>query len=180
MKKIILLHGMSCPLDECFGIKVKERLKNHSFEIIEPFFTTENKITYQNWTSTLNEFLKSNNYKIDKNTSFLCHSLGCLFVIKYLCRTKSNANTIIAVAGGVPSTRIPELDYLSKFIPTKEEFDYVKTHTRKIYNIISDNDHIFKQEELHNYINLTKAEEYFLPNHGHFGRKIKGKRYSRN
>jgi len=85
MKNFILIHGMSSHLDESFGIKIKERIKNHGFEIIEPFFPLKHQISLENWTEELDKFQK---YFNDK-TCFLCHSLGCVFIIKYLFKKNS-------------------------------------------------------------------------------------------
>lgn len=45
MKRLVLLHGMSARLDDCFGSSVKEWAREFGFEIIEPFFPLEKDIT---------------------------------------------------------------------------------------------------------------------------------------
>lgn len=168
MKKVIFIHGMSAPLDECFGKKAKERFRKHGFEIIEPIFPLEKEITLEKWNEVIDKAVDT----IDEDTSFLCHSLGCTFVIKYLYRKKARANTVIAVAGGYfDKTQVwPEYPKIKKFVPNKKELEYFRKNTKRIYHIHSDNDDIFNEKHFKDYIDKTGAKEILLKNCGHFGR----------
>lgn len=168
MKKIILIHGMSAPLDECFGLKVKERLKNNGFEIIEPIFPVEKDITLDKWFDVMKSFEKD----VDEHTYYLCHSLGCWFLLKYLYKTQKKCDTIITVAGGVINHEKTKNinENTVEFIPTEEEFEYIKNNSKRIFAIYSNNDHIFSQKELELYAKKTMATKIFLENCGHFGR----------
>lgn len=169
MKKIVLIHGMSSTLDECFGIEIKKRLKNNDFEIFEPIFPLDNEVSYQSWNDSMDRIVKN----VDKNTSFLCHSLGCLYIVRYLYRKKATCNTVICIAGGVCNKNEivgENKERLKEFIPNEKEFEYFKKNAVKVYDIISNNDHIFSSSQLKNYIISTNAEEIFLKDQGHFGR----------
>jgi len=167
----VLIHGMSAPLDESFGIKVKQRLVNHGFGIIEPLFPLEHEITLDKWLEVMDKI------KVEDNQNYLCHSLGCNFIIKYLFHKKLKADTIIAVAGGYfnESQVWPGFSPIKDFIPTEEELDYFRKNTKAVYLIYSNNDHIYTQSYFDAYMEKTGAKGVFVKDQGHFGRSSKVK-----
>lgn len=167
MKKVVIIHGMSAPLDECFGLKAKERFKNHGYEIYEPIFPLEKDINYDVWNSIIDKCVSD----IDEDTCFLCHSLGCIYVVRYLFRKKAKVRAVIAVAGGFFEKKDAWKGYDLRFIPSKREFKYFRENVKDIYHICSDNDDIFTAKHFKDYINLTKAKEIMIKNCGHFGRR---------
>lgn len=169
MKKVFLLHGMSSRLDECFGLKLKQDLKNLGYVIYEPRFPLAPDITLANWTAEMDK-LKA---KISNDTIFVCHSLGTNFVIKYLAKNKLKAKALIAVAGGLlteGSSVQPGFEYLEELVPTLQEMDYAANYIDNRYNIINRNDNIWKPAELSNYTSKLKAKSVELSYGGHFGR----------
>ena len=166
MKTAILIHGMSGSLDISFGQKLKEDLKNNGYNIIEPLYTTKNQITLDSWFSETNKIKNT----LKAADVIICYSLGTNFIVKYLVKNNISCNLVIAVAGGVATARMGEkFDYLEPFIPSKEEFKKFRQLVSHVYNIYSNNDHIWKQEHIHLYSELTGATEIFLKNKGHFG-----------
>ena len=168
MNKFVLIHGLGSSLDNSFGIKVKERLVNRGYEVIEPIFPVKGEATLEAWTKVLDSL------DIDDNCNFLCHSLGATFIIKYLFYKGIKANLVIAVAGGLydkaqdgPWVKFPKV---KEFEPTKEEFDYFENNVNTIYLIHSDNDHIFNQSNFDAYIQKTGAREIVLKGQKHFGK----------
>ena len=169
MKNFILIHGMSSPLDESFGIKIKERIKNHGFEIIEPFFPLKHQISLENWTEELDKFQK---YFNDK-TCFLCHSLGCVFIIKYLFKRKIKAHAIISIAGADFDEKNPlgeKYPQLYDFKELEEEYEYAKNNVKYFFNIYSDDDNVLTQDSLISYTKKTRATGIMIKGRGHFGR----------
>ncbi|MBR4270710.1 MAG: alpha/beta hydrolase [Clostridia bacterium] len=166
MSKFVLIHGMSAVLDDSFGKKVKERIRSHDFETIEPKFTFDGDITLENWMAEINK------YKIDDGDNYLCHSLGCTFLIKFLFAKKLKANTVINIAGGYfDETQVwPAFPKIKAFVPTQDELDYYKKNVNSSYLIHSDNDHIYSQPYFDSFVEYTGANEIILPNRGHFGR----------
>ncbi len=169
MNKFVLIHGMSAVLDDSFGKNVKERIKNHGFEIIEPHFTFESDITLENWMEEINK------YEITNGDNYLCHSLGCTFLLKFLYSKKFSANTVINIAGGYfDETQVwPAFPKIKSFVPTQAELDYIRKNVRQNYLIHSDNDNIFSQPYFDKFVEYTGAVEMLLPGRGHFGRRSK-------
>ncbi len=166
MKKAVLLHGMSGSLDRSFGIKLKDDLKNLGFEIVEPLFTVKKDITLDSWFKTADQIKQD----ILEASVIICHSLGTNFIIKYLTKNNISSPLVIAVAGGIATEHMGEnFDYLEPFVPTDDECKKFTKLVRNVYNIYSNNDHIWKQENIHNYSSLTHAKEIFIKDKGHFG-----------
>lgn len=166
MKTAILIHGMSGSLDISFGQKLKEALKNNGYKIVEPLFTIKKQITLDSWFSEADKI--KNSFK--SADVIICHSLGTNFIVKYLVKNNLCCNLVIAVAGGVATEHMGEkFDYLEPFVPNKEEFKKFRQLVSHVYNIYSNNDHIWKQEYIHLYSKLTGATEIFLKDKGHFG-----------
>ncbi len=166
MKKAIILHGMSGSIDRSFGINLKKDLKKLNFEIIEPLFSTGKDITLNSWIKEADKIKED----IADASVIICHSLGTNFVIKYLTLNKIKCPLVIAVAGGIATSSMGEnFDFLYPFVPTEKECEEFKKLVKKVYNIYSNNDHIWKQEYIHRYSHLTNATEVFIKDKGHFG-----------
>lgn len=168
MKKALLLHGMSGSLDRCFGVKLKQDLIERGYEIIEPMFTTHEDITYSSWVREMDKYLD----QIDSDTVVICHSLGTNFIIKYTLAHDLHFPLVIAVAGGVVTREEdadPSLMYLADFCPTPAQMEQFRAHVDNMYDIYSDNDDIWSQSMIADYIRYTGAKGVLLPNKGHFG-----------
>ena len=64
---------------------------------------------------------------------------------------------------------IEDLKFLLPFIPTDFEIESFKKLNNNLYNIYSNNDHIYSLEQLERYTQKLNATPMFLPNKGHFG-----------
>ncbi len=168
MQNIVIIHGMSCGLDECFGLGLKEKLHRvDKYNIIEPKFAIHPNITLEKWIDEMDKFID----KLGKDSIFVCHSLGTLFVIKYMHLRKIKSKCLICVAGGYPDRVVdPNTAYLEPFMPNSEDFEWVKSNCPIRYNIFNSKDHIWTQDMIKEYIRLLDAQPIELPYGGHFGR----------
>ena len=162
----ILMHGMSSHLEQTFGEKVALRAKNAGFDVCFPHFPLKKDITLDGWYKVAEKYINL----IDKDSVIICHSLSTLFILKFLRKYKLDCHTLIAVAGGYDSEINDEkFLYLKDFMPSMLDFEYVKQHTGQRYAIYSNDDHIFSQKQLHNYIEMLQAQPIFIKDCGHFG-----------
>lgn len=166
-KNVFIMHGMRGSLDFSFGIRLKEELVKMNYEIVQPSFTTGENITMVSWIEEMDNIKNA----INDNTIFVCHSLSCLFIIKYCILNNIKNKLIISVAGGVckESEIFKGFEHLIPFIPTVAEFEEFCRLNNIVYNIYSDNDHIYNLTQLERYTEATCATPIFLPNKGHFG-----------
>ena len=167
LKKAFILHGMSGSVDASFGIRLKEGLTDMGYKIIQPSFTTGKDITLLSWNNEMDKIRE----EIDNNSIFICHSLSCLFIIKYCVENKISNKLIISVAGGLcrESEVFKGFEHLIPFIPTNLEIKEFGKLNNRVYNIYSDNDHIYNLTQLERYTNAICATPILLPNKGHFG-----------
>ena len=166
-EKVFILHGMSGSVDSSFGIKLKENLIKMGYKIVQPNFTTGKDITLLSWYNTLDGVKDI----IGEDDIFVCHSLSCLLIIKYCVLNHISNKLIISVAGGLckESEVFKGFEHLIPFIPTNTEIEKFKQLNNKVYNVFSNNDHIYNLVQLERYTEATSATPIFLPNKGHFG-----------
>ncbi len=169
MKNAIILHGMSADLDACFGIKLKEDLIKLGYNIYEPKFVLHPNITLEAWEKEMDKFKDAFN----KDALLVCHSLGTLFILKYLKKNKLSAKTLITVAGGrmKPENCTDYYLYLAPFMPMDDEFDWASSHCENRYSIFNKDDDIWSIEDIKAYNKSLKSIPVELPYGAHFGRK---------
>ncbi len=162
-----ILHGMSSYLEQGIGLGLIPRLKNLGLNLIIPHFTLKEKITFDNWeNSTIkykNEFT---------NSIVICHSLSSLFIIKFLHKHNLKCKCLITIGGGF-SDKIDnsKFYYLKDFIPSNEDFKYIRTKINYRYSFYSNDDDIFTQKQLKEYVNMLSSKSILKENCGHFGIK---------
>ena len=161
------MHGMSGSMDISFGVWLKEELKKLGYQIFQPDFTVGKDITLESWIKTMDE-LKA---EINDSSIFICHSLSCLFVVKYFAKNNISNKLIISVAGGLSekSEVKPGFEHLIPFLLTDKEVATFNKLGNTLYNFYSDNDHIYSLKHLENYNKKLNAVPVLLPNKGHFG-----------
>lgn len=166
MSNLILLHGMSCHLEDCFGPSIEKYANERKIDFYFPKFCLGDEITLSSWNESFVKYKKL----LNEHTVLICHSLSTNFIIKFLYKHKLNIGTLIAVAGGY--TRNPRTNiYLKDFIPLEIEFEYAKANIKNIFHIYSDDDNVWTKQELQDYTKMLNANEIVVHNCGHFGRR---------
>ena len=172
MKNLIILHGMSCYLEECWLNSILEnKVLSKKFNFIVPHFPLEKEITFEKWDDLFAQYMPN----IDENTTIIAHSLSTLFIIRFLYKHQLKINKLICVGGGYAKGAPGALKYLSAFIPQDVEFDYARQNIPHRYHIFSDNDHIWSPEHIEAYNSLLNPIEIKTHNCGHYGRTSKVK-----
>ncbi|MBO4412867.1 MAG: alpha/beta hydrolase [Clostridia bacterium] len=162
---IILLHGMSCRLEDCWKEYIVNLAKELNIQFFAPACPLNEDITLKNWFEDVDKFKNS----INTETVFICHSLSTNFIVKYLAKSNLKAKAIISVAGGLASK--DRMKYLKDFIFTKKEAQYVVDNIKHRYNIFSNNDNIWTKEEIQNYCYALQTQNIIVDGAGHFGRR---------
>lgn len=139
MKKVYLVHGWSGSSDSEPWFKwLKEQLSNkikiYSFDMPD---TDNPKI--DSWVNFLQK-----NIKIDEETYFIGHSIGCQAIMRYLEKLDESKEIAgcIFVAGWFNLNNLSEEEkqIAKTWIETKINFDKIKKHTDNFLVILSDND----------------------------------------
>lgn len=168
MKNAIILHGMSADLDACFGMKLKEDLKGLGFSIFEPKFVLHPNITLEKWEEEMDKFKGAFN----KDAVLICHSLGTMFILKYLKKNELKVKMLITVAGGtVLKKEDCKIPYLLPFLPSESEFKWARENCEIKYSIFNRNDDIWRMQDIEAYNSRLGSTVVELPYGEHFGRK---------
>lgn len=146
MKKVYLIHGWggSDSNEGWFGW-LKEKLKEKGIKIISFNMPNTDEPKIEEWVG----FLEKNVKKIDKETYFIGHSVGCQAILRFLeglpekvkvggCVfvapwMELNKNTIEEEGGEV-------IEIAKPWVETPINFNKIKKHCEKFSAIFSDND----------------------------------------
>ncbi len=168
MKNAIILHGMSADLDACFGVKLQEDLRALGFNIYEPKFVLHPNITLGKWEEEMDKFRDV----IDEDALLVCHSLGTMFILKYLKKHNLKAKMLVTVAGGtVLKKEDCQITYLTPFLPSENEFKWARENCEIKYSIFNRNDDIWRMQDIEAYNSRLGSTPVELPYGEHFGRK---------
>lgn len=118
------------------------------------------------------DYLDEQNIKVDKNTYFIGHSLGCITIARYLEKlpAKSVAAGCVFVAG---FCSIPKVPLLIDFCSLPLDFSKVKKHAQEFIVIASDNDHIIPIASSQELAEKLGAQMMLEQNKGHFTSDVK-------
>ena len=174
MKIVYLVHGWGGnDSSEKWFSWLKHELKKRKIGVISFNMPNTNAPKIEEWVN----YLKNNVKKIDEETYFIGHSIGCQAILRFLEKLPEN----IKVGGGVfiapwmhldKNTIKEEGEQVVKiarpWIKTPINFNKIKKHTKKFLAIFSNNDpyvplsdpKLFK-EKLGAEIIIKKKQEHF-------------------
>ena len=167
----VTIHGLGFDFTQegTFGPYVISKLKQFG-DVYNCKFPLGDQLIYSVWEKTLELAINNNDVKLDQDTIVVAHSLGTMFLPKFITRHNIKLKGFIAIAGGYyPGYKGPTDD----FMPTAEEMKYAKNNIKEKHFVYSDNDRYFIKETQQNYITSIDAIPHFIPGKGHFGRTEK-------
>ncbi len=118
------------------------------------------------------DFLKAQKIKVNKNTYFIGHSLGCITIARFLATLpgKTSAGGCVFVAG---FDSLPKIPLLVGFCSLPLDFSTVKKHMREAMVILSDNDPLIPNKDTLDFASKVGAGVIVEHNKGHFKADIK-------
>ena len=108
---------------------------------------------------------------INKNTIFICHSLGPLFISRILIEEKIKVKGMISVEGAANHLMGNEsFDRINStfFIPSWDYLDQVKKYIDFNYCFYSDNDPYIPYNILKKYVEHAATKSFLVEGAGHF------------
>lgn len=174
MRNFFIIHGGNGGVDASWGKWLKDNIEKYG-EVIAPSFPIREDANPQAWEEVLDKYKN----KINNQSIFICHSIGCLFSITYLSKNNLPIAAIIFVAGpGNDTISNQDEDKKNKlekimrpFLPSEKDRDKFVELANNRYAIYSNDDHILSIESLKLFAKGINAEELMIPNKGHFGKK---------
>lgn len=172
MKNLVVIHGVNGGINETFGPYLEEEVKSRGINYYAPEFPVKKEATYEKWAEVLDGIFEQG--LIDENTIIVAHSLGNIFIVRYLLSKKQSIGLYIGLAGfaDYKSNERKDLEEIvNNFKIPVENIKNVIRLMPKRFSLYSDNDHILKQEDMEAFANLINSNKVFIPNIGHMGKK---------
>ena len=166
---MFIIHSGNADTKESFGPYVVNKAKNLGFDVIFPDFPHKGGADYQKWSAIMDQYITSG--KLNDDSIVIGHSLGTLFIPKYLSERQVGIKVFISVAGflGYTEGREDLKKIVDDFAPTDEEIIKSISLMQNRYAIYSDNDHLNTQEQMETYAKKLNMVQVFIPKAGHFG-----------
>ena len=149
--------------------KLDKSGKTKREDILIPHFPSSASADYDSWKSVILGYIDSG--IINKNTIFICHSLGPLFISKVLIEKQIKVKGMISVEAAANHLMGNEsFDKINStfFIPSWDYLDQVKKYLDFNYCFYTDNDPHIPFNILKEYVDHAATKSFFIPNSGHF------------
>jgi len=167
MKNYFIIHGTKeSPYGHWYPW-LFSKLKNADENCIVPHFPDEGN--YKQWKKVLEGYVDAG--LIGQDTIFICHSLGCVFVTRFIVEHKLRVSGIIAVSGfnadgiGENSDFINEIN--KSFLAKNRVLLKAKNYVKFYHCIYSDNDPHLPIEVLMDFAKKTDAKVHEIEGAGH-------------
>jgi len=95
MKNYFIIHGTFGHNKENWFGWLENKLKSEGFDVYNFNYPTPEGHNFEKWSNVLNQ-AKEN---INKDSVFICHSCGCIFLIKYCLTNNIKIGKLISVCG---------------------------------------------------------------------------------
>lgn len=170
MNNYFLIHGSyGNPYKNWFPW-LKNQLSKRRFNCIVPNFPSPVKQDYESWSKVLKAYLEIG--YITENTTFITHSLGGIFIAKFLIENNVRIKKLITVAG-FNNIKFDEDNALyDSFYIDHKEVQKLKNICEKRICFFSDNDPYVPQKEAEEFAEYVNAEKIEIKNAGHFNEKF--------
>ena len=138
-------------------------------DILIPHFPSSSCADYDSWKSVIMGYIDSG--IINKNTIFVCHSLGPLFISRVLIEEQIKVKGLISVEGAANHLMGNEsFDRINStfFVPSWDYLNQVKKYIDFNYCFYSDNDPHVPYNILKKYVQHAATKAFLVQGAGHF------------
>lgn len=166
---IFLIHGSyGNPYKNWFSW-LKEQLAKRKICCTVPAFPAPIKQDYQSWSKILKANLDIGYIK--ESTTIITHSLGCIFIVKFLIENKVKVKRLITVAGFNNFSFEKDMHLYQSFYLDEEKISQISEFVSERYSLFSSNDPYIPVEKAVDFATSISAEKVLIENAGHFNRK---------
>ena len=147
---------------------LENKLSTSDFQCFVPHFPTPSQQSYENWEKLLNFYCDLG--FINRDTIFIAHSLGPVFIAKYVIENDLTIKGLITVSGfNNFISGMEEFDNMNKsFFIDNFQLSKLKDHMNYIHSFISDDDPNLPSEKTLEFAQTIGGEIHLIPNGGHF------------
>ena len=175
----IIIHGtMGCPNENWFlwlQNEVAKLLDCETYDVLTPHFPYvvnggECK-GYNLWKKILMPYKEAG--LINKETIIIAHSLGPVFIYKFLEETQTHVKAVVSVAGNNNSLLGVKKfdDFNSQFFIDWETLKEASNYAKYRYAFCSEDDPYVPLEQSKKFAEVVGAEQFIIKNAGHFNTK---------
>lgn len=147
---------------------LKRQLGKRKLNCIVPSFPTPYKQDYESWSMVLKAYFEIG--YITEDTTFITHSLGGIFLVKFLLENKIKVKKIITIAGFNNLVFEDDMNLYKSFYLDKDLAD-IKYYSLERFSFYSDNDPYVPQSEAEMFSDSILSEKILVNGAGHFNEK---------
>ena len=174
MKRVFIIHGWEGFPEEGWFPWAKKELENKGFMVQVPQMPNPAEPKIEKWVAHLKQVVG----EVDEDTYFVCHSIGCQAVIRYLeTLDGKKSGGVIFVAGWFVLTGLEaqeEQEMAKPWIETPIDFNKVKSTTNNFVAIFSDNDPYVPPENQDIFLDKLGCKIIVKHSVGHFSGPMNG------
>lgn len=147
---------------------LKKQLSKRKLNCIVPSFSTPYKQDYESWSKILKVYFEIG--YITENTTFITHSLGGIFTVRFLLENKIKVKRIITIAGFNNLEFEDDMNLYKSFYLDKDLSD-IKLYSLERISFYSDNDPYVPQSNAEEFADSILSEKILVNGAGHFNEK---------
>lgn len=169
MKKVYLVHCWDGTSNDGWYPWIEQEFKKYNVEVVRFDMPNTANPTIEEWVSTLNDKVD----KLDEETYFMGHSIGCQTIMRYLeTKEVTKIGGILFVAPWLdllPEAVEDEDSYNTAYpwIHTPIDFEKVKEFSNNINCIFSDNDYFVDLAQEQEFKQKLNAKTIIVNEKGH-------------
>jgi len=167
MKRVFIIHGWGGSPD-CGWLKwLNEELSKKGFKVYSPDMPDKEFPKIKRWVGYLKKIVG----KVDEDTYFVGHSVGCQAIMRFLESQHNKSGGVVFVAGWLNLKNFEtqeERDIFEPWIESKIDFNKLKNKISKTVALFSDNDPYVKIENSKIFKERLGAKIIIEKNKGHY------------
>lgn len=148
---------------------LRGELAKRKLDVIVPNFPILKYQNYDNWSKVLKAYLDIG--CINENTIFITHSLGCIFLIKFILENKVNIKRIVAVAGFNNLYFDDDEELYRSFYIDNERLKNINKYCKDVICIYSDNDSFVSLDAISTFNLSFNCQRILINGAGHFNKE---------
>ena len=147
---------------------LKRQLSKRKINCIVPSFPTPYKQDYESWSKVLKAYFEIG--YITEDTTFITHSLGGIFIIKFLIENKIKIKMIITIAG-FNNLEFDDDMSLYKSFYSVDDLSKIELYSLERISLYSDNDPYVPIDAAEEFADEIISNKVLINNAGHFNEK---------
>lgn len=168
MHRVFIVHGLGEFPESGWFPWLKDELRKRKLEVYIPHMPDSDFPKIEKWISYLDKCVG----KIDEETHFIGHGMGCQAIMRYLEKADGKCGGVLFVAGWIKLKELMGEDnaevICTPWLQTPINYDKVRSKARKFVAIFSDDDPYADQSNADMFKSLLCAKVVIDRQRGHF------------